>query len=213
MHALSSNEQLVLLDLCKSCERLTVTDVSRRMGLSGMGASKLLARLEAQRILASERIGSAKRFRIRYESAFVRRFLAFLLHKEAEGVRPQLRMWIGEIRRLEADIGIVFGSALRLDDPRDLDVLVVLERERVRSLNATLEELEAISPRAIHLVRQTRRDFVKNALLDPVVRDAARGVVAFGYDVFVEVMADVARVKYGGVVFEEGTPRVDPDPS
>ena len=203
MRAISSNEQLVLLEMCKSADRLTATELSRRIAISVMGASKLLARLEAQRILAFERIGSAKRFRIRYESAFVRRFLAFLLHKEAEECEPRVMRWVVDLRRLDHDasIGILFGSVL-IREPRDIDVLLVTEQGSVGALKAAIDDLEALAPQPIHAVLQTREDLVRNVATDPVVERAARGIVLFGYEDIVEVFAHVTGEKHGRVVSE-----------
>lgn len=204
MYSVSSNEQLVLLLLCKRSLNATAAQLARLTGLSSMGVGKILSSLESRGIVASEMIGRSKRFRIRYENAFVRRFLSFLLHKEAEESESRIKRWVVDLRRLEAkaSIGVVFGSVLERE-PHDIDVLLVTEQETVSDLRTAIDDLGTLAPHPIHSVLQTRADLERNAATDPVVENAVRGIVLFGYEDFVEVMGHVTSEKYGRVVYRE----------
>jgi DNA-binding transcriptional ArsR family regulator len=204
MLAVSSNEQHALLMLCKRTMHASPAQLSRLVGLSPMGMGKLLSRLESQRIVDSEVIGRSKRFRIRYESAYVRRFLSLLLHKEAEEAEPRVKRWIVDLRRLEAlaSIGILFGSVLERE-ARDIDAVFVTEQGSLEALRAAIDDLETLAPQPIHAVLQTREDLARNMAADRVVERAARGIVLFGYEAFVEVAAHVTGEKYGRVVHRE----------
>jgi hypothetical protein len=205
MYSISSNEQRIVLLLCKEATHATPAELSRRTGLSAMGTGKILSALEVRGIVASQMIGRSKRFRIRYESAFVRRYLSFLVHKEAEESDPRIGRWIADLRRLDhqASIGILFGSVLERE-PRDIDVLLVTEQGMLDALKAAIANLEALAPQPIHAILQTREDLVRNVATDRVVERAMQGIVLFGYDAYVEVMAHVTGEKNGRVVHREG---------
>lgn len=205
MVPISSNEQRIVLLLCKRSLRANAAQLGRFTGLSAMGVGKILSALESRGIVGSETIGRSKRFRIRYESAFVRRYLAFLIHKEAEESEPRVKRWVVDLRRLEAEasIGIVFGSVLERE-PRDIDVLLVTEQGSVETLKAAIADLDALGPEPIHPILQTRADLERNLASDPVVERAVRGIVLFGYEAFVEGMGHVEGEKYGRVVHREG---------
>lgn len=169
--------------------------LSKVLNITPMGALKILKRLEKQGILASRQLGKAVFYRIAFKSDYARTYLRFILEKEAEQSIPRIRSWVEESRKFRgvADIGILFGSVLAKQEFNDVDLLLVFEKGRAGKVNSLLEDVSELSVKKIHLVRQTSTDLESNLKKrDKVLLSALkRGIVVFGYDKLVEVVARV----------------------
>ncbi|MFH1650128.1 MAG: nucleotidyltransferase domain-containing protein [Candidatus Woesearchaeota archaeon] len=194
MNDITANQARVLLTLLKDYRiKYNANSLSKTVGLSAMGTLKILRRFHEQGILRTETIGRAIIYRIDY-SSYVKQFLAFLLRKEAEEAEPRVKRWVTEMRKLEstASICVLFGSVLRSDSYSDVDALVVFEQARIKELNALIRNITSLTNKDVHLVKQAEVDLVKNlSESNPVILNAMRGVVVFGYEEFVEVMERV----------------------
>ncbi len=196
MKAMSSNEMRAFLTLAKEyTTKYNARSLSRRMGLSAMGTLKILKRLEEEGLLVAETIGKAKIFRINYRNAYTGSLLAFLLKKEAEETPPRVKRWVTELRAVEreATIGVLFGSVLRTDAYKDIDLLALLEEEG--AFDETIARINRRGRRPVHPMKQTKEDLERNLEQEErVVLSAVKeGIVIFGQETFVEVLARVAR--------------------
>jgi DNA-binding Lrp family transcriptional regulator len=198
MKGITKNEMKVLLTILKDYSRdYNANNLSRHVGLTPMGALKILKKLEEERILTSRQAGKAVFYRPDYSSAYARKYLAFLLHKEAEEAPARIRRWVNDLKRLDghAEIGVIFGSVLSKDNYGDVDLLLVLEQPQNESANSRLSELNKVNVKKIHAVKQTENDLRENLKKrDAVILNAVEtGVVAFGHEKLVELIGDAAR--------------------
>ena len=197
MDSVTSNEMKLVLRIAKDVSRdFNANNLAEEVGLTAMGALKILKKLEKQGILKSRRLGRASFYKPDYDNNYARGFLRFLLQKEAEEAPARVKRWVTEARKLSeaAEIVVVFGSILEKDGV-DVDVLVVLKPGGRGKLEDQLKELNMINIKRIHPVKQTPADFTKNIRRgDNVVLSAVKnGVVAFGYGNMVGVLEDAAQ--------------------
>jgi len=131
MNGLSSNEMKVLLKIFKDFgSHHNANKLSKEMGLSAMGVLKILKNLEKQNLINYEMIGKAKIYKINFQNSYAKEYLSFLLRKEAEDSKPRIKRWVIELRKLEqySSVGVVFGSVLKSDQHKDVDLLSVLKQ-------------------------------------------------------------------------------------
>jgi DNA-binding Lrp family transcriptional regulator len=198
MNGLSPNEMIVLLKIFKDFNSYhNANKLSKEMGLSAMGALKILKNLEKQNLIKYEMVGKAKIYKINFNNNYAKEYVAFLLRKEAEDSKPRIKRWVAELRKLEpySQIGMVFGSVLKSDQHNDVDLLAVLKQLQVKEFNKKIDELNQINVKRIHPVKQTLQDLKNNLVKkDKIVLSAIRDcIVLFGYDKIVEVVESVSR--------------------
>jgi DNA-binding Lrp family transcriptional regulator len=159
--------------------------ISKQLNITPMGALKILKRLEKQKIITSKQFGKAVFYKPA-DSDYARTCFEFLLKKEAEEAKPKIRQWVKELRKLEnsADIGILFGSIMKKDTFKDVDVLLVLKQSQTEGLNRSINSINRISVKKIHHIIQTGNDLKENIKKgNPVALNALKqGIVLFGYD-------------------------------
>lgn len=114
-----------------------------------------------------------------------------MLKREAETAQPYIKRWITEIRKIKnADISILFGSVLRKQkEAKDIDVLVITDQKRFEAVKKEIEAINAMNPKKIHPVYQTRKDFSENVTKgDKIVLDALKGIIVYGEDILIKVI-------------------------
>ncbi len=191
MIGVTANEMLVLLKIFKTPEQFNANSISREIGLTPMGALKILKRLEKEGIVVPKAAGRAVFYGINYGSDYSRDYMEFVLRREAEQCTPYIKRWVREIRKLKsADAAVLFGSVLEKEGrAKDIDVLLVTSQERFKKLKDEISGLNNINEKNIHPVYQTSEDLRNNiAKKDKVVLNALKGIVVFGGKKMIEMI-------------------------
>jgi len=192
------NEARALLALFKEFSvDYNANSLSKVLNMTSMGALKILKRMEKGDIIIPRQMGKAVFYSIDFNNDYARTYLKFALQREAEQSSPRVKRWVEELRKFKgvADIGLLFGSVMTKQDFNDVDLLLVFEKARAGKVNSLLKDISDVSVKKIHLVRQTRTDIESNLKKkDKVLLSALkRGIVLFGYDELIEVVASVSR--------------------
>lgn len=193
MQDITKNEMQAVLAIVKSPEIMyNANSLSKVLGISSMGALKIVKRLEKEGVLKSKQIGKASIYQINIENDYANKYVSFLLSKEAINSPALVKRWINEIKKLKsADMAILFGSVLRKQEPRDIDVLLVTDQKKFEKLKKEVDERNQINIKKLHPVFQSFEDVVNNIKKrDPVVLNAIKGIIVFGEDRFIEVYHD-----------------------
>ena len=196
MEDVTKKEMEAVLTLFKDFSTgYNANSLSKVLNITPMGSLKILKRLERQGVLDARQMGKAVFYRIAFNNDYARAYLRFILEKEAEQSVPRIRSWVEESRKFRgvASIGILFGSVLTKQDFNDVDLLLVFEQRQAGKVSSLLKDISELSVKKIHLVRQTASDLESNMMKkDKVLLSALkRGVVLFGYDELIEVVARV----------------------
>lgn len=184
MEDITKNEIHFLLKLFKSPEKeYNARNISLELGLSHTGTLKIAKRLEKQEIIVSKKVGNAILYNINKDNVHAKKYILFLLQREASTTHPYIKRWITELQKVsEADVIILFGSVLRKKEKaRDIDALFITDNKRIRKLEREIEGINLINIKRIHPVFQSDEDFKRNiAKGDKVVLGAVKGIVVKG---------------------------------
>lgn len=170
--------------------------ISRLVGITPRGALKILKNLKKNNLLISRQLGRAVFYKINFNDEYAVKLISILLMNES---REKASRWLSEFGELfwHIDIAIIFGSVIR--DPKtanDIDLLVVFKKEKYETVSQIIDKRRAISTKAIHVVKQSRKDLVKNLKKkDGVLLNIIKkGYVLYGYEELVGVMKDAQKV-------------------
>lgn len=193
MKDITRNEMRALLAIVKSPEiTYNANSLSKVLGISSMGALKILKRLETESILKSKQIGKSNIYKVNAENDYAKNYIKFLLSKESVSSSGPVKRWVNEIKKIKsADIAVLFGSLLKKESPGDIDVLFVTNQKRFKKLKKEIQELNEINIKKIHPVYQSFEDAVSNIKKrDKVVLSAIKGIIVFGEEKFIKVYND-----------------------
>lgn len=197
MNEITNNEMNFVLKLFKNPEKeYNANSISKELGISPMGALKIAKRLENENIIGSKELGKAKFFKLKLDHDYVREYLHFLLKREKEQASPHVKVWFDEIKKLKsADAAILFGSVLRKNqEPRDIDVVLITDRQKFSKLKNEVEEINQIGVKKIHPIFQTKEDFIKNIRKgDKIILSAIKGMFIFGEDAIIGAVRNEPR--------------------
>lgn len=192
----TTNEMKILLVLFKDlASSYNANSISKVVGITPMGALKILKRLEKGNLAISKQLGRASFYKLNLESGYARDYIRLLLQKEAEEAEPAVKRWINELRIFNkfATIGILFGSiAQNQPAAKDIDLMLVFEKDKAKNIEKLIQEKNSVNIKKIHAVKQTKEDLKENLKnQDKVVLSILkRGIVLFGYEELIEVIKD-----------------------
>lgn len=195
MKNITNNEIRIMLAIFKSPDiAYNANSMSKLIGISPMGALKIMKKLEKENILNPKKLGKAKFYSLNLSRKYVRDYIAFLLQRESEQHSAYARVWINEIKSnvKSAEIAILFGSVLKKgDSANDVDVLLVTNKESFLKLKKEVEKVNLLNIKKLHPIYQSIEDLKRNIKKnDAVALSAIKGIVAFGAEKLVEVFME-----------------------
>ncbi len=190
MKDITKAEMSLVLKLIKSPEvEYNANAIAKVVGITAMGALKILKRLESESILTSKKIGKASIYRVKTENFYTRRYVEVILSREALYANPQVKRWIQELKKIKkADVIVLFGSVLEKSNPNDIDALLVTDQKRFPKLQQEMKELNEMNIKKIHPLYQTYHDIIKNIKKkDKPLLNAIKGIVVLGEEKFLDI--------------------------
>lgn len=187
--------ELVLALFKRPQEGHSASSLSRVLNISPMGALKIVKRLERERILSYKQVGQAKIYNLKLSSDYVKKYLSFLLHREAELSSPYIRRWITELKKIKsAEIILLFGSILKKEEANDIDVLFVISQKKFLELKKEINELNLINNKKIHPLFQSESDLRLNIQKeDKIILNALKGLLVIGDEKLIEIIKNEPR--------------------
>ncbi|MDP4012954.1 MAG: hypothetical protein Q8R00_05115 [Candidatus Nanoarchaeia archaeon] len=194
---LTANEKQVLRFLAVSTRKnYSINDIAKACKLTPNGAYKLLVKFEKEDILKADHIANIKAYKLNFESEKTVRVIELALMSNVIEGRVKLRIEDLKPLRAVTKACVLFGSYITTKkEPKDLDVLFVLEKKNFEAYKRVLSKVQDITPVKIQDVVQTVEDVKQNLKEDdPIVIAALRdGIVLWGFDVIVEVIKNVSQ--------------------
>ncbi|MBL7160612.1 MAG: hypothetical protein ISS93_02035 [Candidatus Aenigmarchaeota archaeon] len=168
-------------------------NIAKKIGITPAGAFKALKRLEEKKVVIGKRMGKATFYKANLDEYHSFRTIELLLINEA---RSKASRWIFEFRDIldKVEIAIIFGSVIRdAKKANDVDILLVLKKEKNSTVNKIIRERKQLSNKPIHVVKQTPSDLVRNLKnKDKVILNAIKsGQILCGYDKLLDVVKNV----------------------
>ncbi|AJF62693.1 MAG: hypothetical protein QT11_C0001G0551 [archaeon GW2011_AR20] len=166
--------------------------ISKVLGISHVGAQKILKRLLQENLVASKTIGKSIIYKLDFNDTYVVQLVAFLLADEAN----KFKRWKEEFKEIFRGDRIVmlFGSVVKdYAHAKDIDVMIVMDYKAIKEVNAILNKREKMLPKKLHVIKLTHQDLFENLKKkDKAITDIVKNaIILYGQDKYVGIMKNV----------------------
>ena len=166
--------------------------ISKVLGISHVGAQKILKRLLQENLVASKTIGKSIIYKLDFNDTYVVQLVAFLLADEAN----KFKRWKEEFKEIFRGDRIVmlFGSVVKdYAQAKDIDVMIVMDYKAIKEVNAILNKREKMLPKKLHVIKLTHQDLFENLKKkDKAITDIVKNaIILYGQDKYVGIMKNV----------------------
>lgn len=193
MKDITSNEMKIVLLILKSPEtEYNANSLAKAIGISAMGALKIVKRLEKENLLVAEKKGRGVFYRLNLSNDYAKQYLKFLVQRETTYSHPYVKRWINELKKIsKASIIILFGSVIsKNEQAKDIDVLFVTNKKSFGSLKKEIEKNNLLNTKKIHPLFQTKEDLKENIKeRNKIVLNAIKGKIILGMDGFLRAIS------------------------
>ncbi|VVB60270.1 Uncharacterised protein [uncultured archaeon] len=186
----------IILHLLKNPgQKMSINQIAERIERAPSGVFRELKKMETDNIVQKEKAGNSIIYRLNTGNLETKRLAEIALIKEKKErlkQNPYLSVISKDMESLGkyADILILFGSAARAKEYRDIDIFVVTKERFIKEIEAVAKRLSRLYDKSVSPLILAYPDFTKNIMMqDKVVLEVIRsGVVLKGYDKFVEAV-------------------------
>lgn len=184
MNEITLNEMNIVLAILKHPRtQWNASMLGREIGITPMGALKILKRLKDQQTLITESVAQSNVYKLA-KSDYLTSYLIFLLKHEAR----DYQRWIKELEDIAAKAIILFGSTLTKSNPNDIDLLILTNQAQFERIKEEIAKINSINTKKLHPVYQNYEDLVNNLKKkDPVIESAFKGVTLKGEESIIKV--------------------------
>ncbi len=181
--------------LVRNRGRFNINEIARHTNISVGGTYNALKNLKEKGVLKKDVLGNAVFYYINLENDEAQKLSELVLIENREKTLksiPLADIYANEIIKWKgfAKTCIIFGSILKTEKPRDIDVLFVAEKEKIKELRRLCLALSRRRNKTISPLFMTSRDFKKNVKGgDEVIADIIKtGIILWGESVIFRVM-------------------------
>lgn len=185
---LTVNETKLLTYLFRHhSEQSSINGLAKKTGMTPKGAYKILKKLERDDIVVKKTIANADIYHLHFQSSKTEDIIKYVLKSESPP-NSYVKVVQKDVEPLHefAEAIIIFGSIMTKGlQAQDIDLLIILNKKNLASIQVKIKEIESILPKKIHAVFQTKEDMRKNLQKqDPTIAAAIqKGFILSGYDV------------------------------
>lgn len=175
-----------------------INQIAKNISMSVGGVFKDLKQLEKNRLVVRGEFGNSVCYKLNLDDLKCQKLCELILMEERDLDKPFVSVISKDIERYLdriSRITILFGSAVRKSEPRDIDVLIVTERRFVREVEKLCRNLSEIHDKKFSPLIMTYPDMISNLeRRDEVLLDIIKtGIVLKGYDFFVKGIAEAMK--------------------
>ena len=194
MALLTEKEREAALILLKEFTKYyNANSISKVLGITHVGAQKILKRLLNENLLISERIGKSIVYKLKLDDDYVKKLLIFLLADEAN----HFKRWKEEFSELfkKGRIIIIYGSAIKnYNAANDIDIMIVINKNEHNEVNKFLRQKQTILPKKLHAIKLTSKELLENIKNKAMIDIITNGIVLYGQEEYIEVINNVTRL-------------------
>lgn len=171
----------------------TITSLSKTIGISRVGAWKLLKKLEKEDLISLSRIGTGKtsisRINLNWSNLVLEKTLALILAEEA--VKNQ--RWINNFKELEGKVYflIIYGSIIHSQkEANDIDIIGVTNK--FLEVENSIKNIQKTQIKKIHAINLTEKEFMEELKKNKAFIEAVKkGVILFGQEKFIKFIRNI----------------------
>jgi DNA-binding MarR family transcriptional regulator len=192
---LTSNEKVLISYLWRNYnKKLSINELAKQIKVTPKGTHKILKKFENAGLVTKEKIANAVIYKLDFENA---EDITKYVLKSQQLLNNYVKVLRKELQSLQkvTKVTIIFGSVLTKGlKANDIDLFVVIKKEKYQELRKKVKEFESISPKKLHLVIQTEKDMRNNLhKQDPVVHKALKeGYILHGHNTLYQLVQDYA---------------------
>jgi len=192
MNKISKEQEIIKILFKDFLNDYNSRSISKPVGISHVGAFKILKKLEKREIVISRQIGRAIIYKINMQNPVALREVEMILTIEAQNNKK----WVEEFSKIKknARFVVLFGSILRNErEAKDIDILIAGEGDRFNYIKKEINDKNLILNKKIHPVYQTIADFkIDVNRKNKVIIDAIKtGIVLFGQEEITKILRDI----------------------
>ncbi len=186
------NTKKIILYLLRNLELVNINQISKILDISVGSAFKILKDLDKNDIVMSSNLGNAKFYQINLNNEETIKWCEIFLSEERRNLKGYSKIYAEEIQKFEnAELIILFGSALTHKDFNDVDVLFVTNKPKEVTkfcLNLSKIRIKPVVPLILR-----KEDLIKEIKdkKEVVLNILKTGVILLGESVFIEVLKNV----------------------
>ena len=195
------NQEKALKVLLKDATvKHSITTLSKEIGVSRVGAWKIIKKLQKEKLIILTQIEEGKTniyaITLNWDNPVTEKILAFILTKDA--VNQQ--RWVSNFAQLgkKVDFLMLYGSIIHSPkEANDIDIIgIVSNRKNFIEIGNILDKIQKTQLKKIHAINFTPKEFMyeikkqNKAFIDAL----KKGVILFGQENFIRF---VKKIKYG----------------
>jgi len=167
--------------------------LSKTLGITRIGAMKLLKKLLKENILSSKTIGKSIIYKLNLEEDYNRHLITFILADEANN----FKRWKEEFKDFSngETVVLLYGSTIRnYNVANDIDLMLIIKKEQYSRSREIINEIQEILPKKIHSIELTAEDFLKNIKEKkrPLIDTIKNAIILYGQAKYVDIMKNVS---------------------
>ncbi|MEK6816271.1 MAG: nucleotidyltransferase domain-containing protein [Bacteroidota bacterium] len=195
MIQITQKEREALLMLFKNFTNFyNANSIGKELGISHVGAQKMLKRFAEQDIADAKIIGKSITYKLRLEDEYVCQLITFLLADEANTHKRWKEEFKGMFKK--GRIILIYGSAIKdYAHSSDIDIMAIIDSKDANDINRIIRKKEEVLPKKIHAIKLNHIDFLKslkNKAMNDIIKNA---IVLYGQEKYVEMMKDATSPK------------------
>ena len=176
----------------------TVTSLAKEVGMSRVGAWKVIKKLDNDTFIIISPVGTGKTsafsISLNWNNPLVEKTLSLILTKDA----LNNQRWMSNFAELEGkvDFLLIYGSIIHSPkEANDIDILIVANENKFLEIEKSIGKIQKTQIKKIHAINFTQSEFKKelkaanNALIDAV----KKGIISFGQEKFIKFMRLIAQ--------------------
>lgn len=188
---METNKKLMLLLFKDFSRRNTITSLAKELKLSRVGMWKILKKLETEKYILIEFVGSGKTstsiIKINWNNLVVEKALVLYLTEESIKQR-RWRVNFAELEK-EVDFLILYGSIVTSPQrANDIDIIEIAKKNKFVKIQKILDKIQKNEGKKIHMINFIASEFKKELQNKAFIDAIKKGVILFGQENFVKFM-------------------------
>ena len=190
-------KEIVLMLFKDFTRKHTITSIAKELKLSRVGVWKILKKLEAQKYILIESVGSGKTgisiIKINLDNLLTEKVLSLYLTEES----IKQRRWRVNFTELEKEVDflILYGSIVNY--PRkanDIDILGVAKKNKFVKIQTVLDKIQKTEDKKIHSINFTISEFKEELKNNKAfINSIKNGIILFGQEDFIRFIKNILK--------------------
>lgn len=192
----TENERKVLKFIGASGGNVSINDLSNQINISTGSAYKVLTKFEKEGVITAFPISNIVTYPFNFTNEKTKPVIELVYAPEQLENKIKMRAYDLKPLKDTTQLCLLFGSYITSkQNPSDLDILFVIEKEKFVDYKKALTKVQLITPIKIQDVVQTKEDLIQNIRKqDPIIVEALKkGIALWGFELLAEVIQDARK--------------------